>query len=261
MSASVNVLARIPTPAEFERIGDDTPMHETTPGSITKKIVEFCESLNAGPPEVLAVAPAPGARIGMCADNVLRIVRQAGGTPVYGWYIWEAPAIFLTGEFHCAWRKPDGELVDVTPNMDGESSVVFAPARDVPPDFDFRNRPANRRTRLYENPDRAALVEERIRALTPSRLAYESLRAARKGLTLPASMGLKLPRDKFETRIDEFMQEAGELEANFAVRPNGTVSTGMDMGEMALRAEILNRKRNCLFLIARLMARGEEPRI
>ena len=145
--------------------------------------------------------------------------------------------------------------------MDVESSVVFAPARDIPPDFDFRTRPANRRTRLCENGNRAALVESASVALTPSRLAYESQRAARKGLTLPASIGLKLPRDKFETRIDEFLQEAGDLEAKFAVRPNGTVCTGMEMGEMALRAEILNRKRNCLFLIARLMARGEEPRI
>jgi hypothetical protein len=76
MNASVKVLSKVPVPAEFGRFDEGTPMHEKTPGSISNKIVNFCDSLNSGPPQFLPVAPTPGSRIGMCADNVMHIVRQ-----------------------------------------------------------------------------------------------------------------------------------------------------------------------------------------
>jgi len=64
---------------------------------------------------------------GNCHTNVLHRVREHGGERLNGWMIWEAPGLFAEGEFHCVWRSPDGDLVDVTPRRDGEARILFLP--------------------------------------------------------------------------------------------------------------------------------------
>jgi len=62
-----------------------------------------------------------------CFIDVRRQVDEHGGSIQHGWTIWEWPGISAKGEFHAVWRKPDGQLLDVTQKKDGESRIVFAP--------------------------------------------------------------------------------------------------------------------------------------
>jgi hypothetical protein len=62
-----------------------------------------------------------------CFMCVRRHVDEHGGSIQHGWTIWEWPGISAEGEFHAVWRKPDGQLLDVTQKKDRESRIVFAP--------------------------------------------------------------------------------------------------------------------------------------
>ena len=46
--------------------------------------------------------------------------------PVYGYKIW-ANEIYAEAVAHCIWKGPEGTLVDITFNPDGEMSVLFIP--------------------------------------------------------------------------------------------------------------------------------------
>ncbi|WP_206818229.1 hypothetical protein [Chroococcus sp. FPU101] len=51
-----------------------------------------------------------------------------GGAIQYGWVIWQDN---LTGsteaEFHSIWKNQKGELLDITPRVDGEKKILFVP--------------------------------------------------------------------------------------------------------------------------------------
>jgi hypothetical protein len=63
---------------------------------------------------------------GACHLNVAHRVKRHGGERVFGWMIWTGP-MFTEGEFHSVWRSPDGELMDITPRVDGEEFILFVP--------------------------------------------------------------------------------------------------------------------------------------
>ena len=81
--------------------------------------------------------------------DVRRQVEEHGGSIQHGWTIWEWPGISAEGEFHAVWRKPDGQLLDVTQKKDGESRIVFAP--DPKRVFEERRVP-NIRMAIGRNP-------------------------------------------------------------------------------------------------------------
>jgi hypothetical protein len=39
--------------------------------------------------------------------------------------------VFIEGEFHAVWRRPDGSLLDVTAKQDGEKQICFIPDRQI----------------------------------------------------------------------------------------------------------------------------------
>ena len=82
---------------------------------------------------------------GWCADGVLEKLNHDSGSIVFGWTIWEWPQVLLTAEFHAVWESPSYELLDITPKPQGETSIIFIPDRTYPENFDFKNRPRNRR--------------------------------------------------------------------------------------------------------------------
>lgn len=105
-----------------------------TPRSITPEILAFCATLAEGTtPTYMPVTPEPFAQVARCYSNVLEACRVIGGRPHLGWLIWELPGIYLTAEHHAVVER-DGHLYDVTPQLQGETRVLFLPIPDRLPE-------------------------------------------------------------------------------------------------------------------------------
>jgi hypothetical protein len=133
------------------------------------------------------------------------------GRPVFGRRLRTTP-LWVVAEFY-AMFKTDTGLVDVTPNNRGEHFVVFAPDYDIPPDFDYLDRPVTRRVSTYEAPTRQERVAAEIAAMEPRRQAAERRRAADLGLTLEDTLSLHLVADPLETRLALYFECCDQLEA------------------------------------------------
>ena len=100
---------------------------EKTPTKITEEVGRFCEEVAPGQtPVYVRVRVQAGAEAGQCHINVERHVQAHGGTPLYGWIIWQSAAL-LDAEFHCNWSDREGEVWDITPKADGETTILFVP--------------------------------------------------------------------------------------------------------------------------------------
>lgn len=97
------------------------------PVELPERILNFCRQISPEMPSVIAVESQSFAVQGECYSNVEEQVRRAEGSTVYGWQIWDWPAVFTEAEFHAVWRAPDGSLHDITPKIDGEKAIVFLP--------------------------------------------------------------------------------------------------------------------------------------
>jgi hypothetical protein len=144
-------------------------------------------------------------------ENIARVMLVESGRPVFGWRIWTSP-LFVVAEFY-AMLKTDTGLVDVTPNVRGENYVVFAPDYDIPPDYDYLERPVTRRFSIYEAPTRRQRVATEIAVMGPRRLAAERRRAADLGFTLEDLLSFSLVPDRLETSLDLFIECCEELDA------------------------------------------------
>ena len=103
-------------------------MNPTTPTTISDAIRAFCEDIDSTQESVyVPVRPVPQARINSCFGSVRDYISQYGGGIQYGWIIWELPNVFLEAEFHAIWVSPSGELVDITPKIDNEDTILFLP--------------------------------------------------------------------------------------------------------------------------------------
>ena len=101
-------------------------MRPVTPDRSSVAFRTFCESLVPGiEPVWLDVAPVVHAVPLECFDTVRRQVELYGGECVYGWQVWEWPALFLEAEFHAVWRTPDGQLRDITPKPAPMAQIAF----------------------------------------------------------------------------------------------------------------------------------------
>ena len=196
-------------------------VNEIMPPEITGQILTLCDDLGAMAPLYLNVSPAPEARMGWCSTNVLDRCREKGGEPLYGWLVWEAPGLYLNSEFHCVWQ--DGrDLHDITPTQEGETCVLFAPDPRYRADFDFTQRPHNRRFRSYGWGEREPLVRTKLAEVSGPALAYRMRRAEKKNVTLRQMILSSLPRDPLEMMIDEFIFAAGQTDGMLTVTERGT---------------------------------------
>lgn len=99
---------------------------ETTPTRITDKIMELCRGIVPDiEPIYVSVEVAEWSLMNECFPNVQRMVREQGGQQVNGWAIWQCANIFAEAEAHSVWQSPEGELIDITPHVNGESQVLF----------------------------------------------------------------------------------------------------------------------------------------
>lgn len=198
-----------------------TQVLETTPTEITEALKEFCIELCWSEPAFIPVQSDQDGMYGFCNLTVAEKIKKEGGRPVHGWMIWEWPGVFWTAEFHMVWENPNGELIDVTPKPDGETSILFLRDFSFEPDFDFLNRPVSRRKRIRADEDRAAVVAAAITKLNPSQRTYEETRAAKAGLSLEEWMDKKLPGDEINRLIDDAIHACHEHEVYLDSRKNG----------------------------------------
>lgn len=99
----------------------------TTPPFLTDAIREFSRQLSAEEPQFLSVTPEPLAKLGRCYGNAESAAQGFGGAIVFGWIIWEMQGVYLVAEHHAV-VEADGQLIDVTPTIAGETEVLFVPS-------------------------------------------------------------------------------------------------------------------------------------
>lgn len=98
-----------------------------TPEKINEKISEFLISINNECPFYIDVVPEPESLVNECFLNVQRKVELEGGSLIMGWQIWEAKYL-IEAEFHGVWKKPSGELIDITPkSIKTIDKILFLP--------------------------------------------------------------------------------------------------------------------------------------
>lgn len=118
---------------------------EKMPVQISEEIERFCEEVAPGQkPVYVPVKPEQNSEVSRCHVNVEHHVKALGGTPVYGWIIWQSPAL-LHAEFHCTWLSSNGKIFDITPKADGETQILFLPDQIVK--WKGRVVPSRRKTR------------------------------------------------------------------------------------------------------------------
>lgn len=100
----------------------------TTPPRVDKYVSEFCRKLSPKErPVFLTVQPPNWSRQDYCNKNVERMIQLHGGGMSLGYKIWYVPSLYIEAERHAVWLNPEGELVDITFNKDGETNILFLP--------------------------------------------------------------------------------------------------------------------------------------
>ena len=101
----------------------------TTPAIIDKNVKQFCKEISpTEEPIFLIIKPQIWSRLNYCNKNVERMIQLHGGEMIMGFKIWYVPSLYIEAERHAVWRNTDGELVDITFNIDGETRILFLPA-------------------------------------------------------------------------------------------------------------------------------------
>ncbi|MCC8951694.1 SEC-C domain-containing protein [Bradyrhizobium sp. Arg62] len=115
----------------------------TTPKSISAAVASLCSELSPGRPAVrVPVDPEPDAVIGECFHNVQAKVAKDGGSIAYGWLVWEWPRVFVEAEHHAVWSD-ERSLIDITPHIHREPSVLFLPDPQRIYDYEGKKRIIN----------------------------------------------------------------------------------------------------------------------
>lgn len=100
----------------------------TTPATIDNNVQQFCKKISPSEsPVFLPVQPLNWSRLNYCNKNVERMIQLHSGKMVLGYKIWYVPFLYIEAERHAVWRSPNGELLEITFNKDGESQILFLP--------------------------------------------------------------------------------------------------------------------------------------
>ncbi len=105
----------------------------TTPPEITRAVRRLIETVvSRGEAVYLPVKSEADAVVNECFPNVETKIARAGGHMLCGWQLWEWPHVLVEAEFHAVWVSPEGEMVDITPKLHGETRVLFVPDGVLP---------------------------------------------------------------------------------------------------------------------------------
>lgn len=100
---------------------------EIVPPFLSEEICQFCSEISSEQPIYLDIYREADSLIEECFPNVQRKIERDGGRIIYGWKIWIKPSLFIEGEFHSIWESDEGQWVDITPNRNGETNILFLP--------------------------------------------------------------------------------------------------------------------------------------
>lgn len=96
------------------------------PSASAPHALAFCASVVPGAaPELVEHAPLLGEPMKECFSIVPKQVAAHGGEQLNGWCIWQAGGMFVEAEFHAVWKRPAGQLLDITPRPFHASEVLF----------------------------------------------------------------------------------------------------------------------------------------
>jgi len=100
----------------------------TTPDAGANPAVDaFCAALSpTAPIRLIYTDLGEGYLSRCCHASVRHRVRHHGGRRVNGWMIWQLKDR-VEAEFHAVWLSPAGDLLDITPRVDGEVNILFVP--------------------------------------------------------------------------------------------------------------------------------------
>lgn len=98
----------------------------TTPRVITPQIHVLCKSISEYEPVFVPVVAEPGNLINECFHNVYAYIEKHGGQKILGCSIWQSANVLIEAEAHAVWKSPSGNMVDVTPHSNNETSILFS---------------------------------------------------------------------------------------------------------------------------------------
>ncbi|HEX8301936.1 hypothetical protein [Sphingomonas sp.] len=101
------------------------------PAEIDAATRAFCATISSAEPLYVPVDPAAHAKVAYCFDNSVIQAGAQGGEAAYGWAIWRWPGRWFEAEHHAVWRRADGSLVDVTPQLGDPPHTLFLPDPDA----------------------------------------------------------------------------------------------------------------------------------
>ena len=130
---------------------------ETTPPRITPIIIELCKEINEFvAPFYVDVIPESFAIQNECFPNVQTKIARDGGTYINGWTIWQWGNVLIEAEAHSLWKSDTGNIVDITPHVNGEKRILFIPDTSVK--YDGVTIP-NKRAPLSTSPKVRRLID------------------------------------------------------------------------------------------------------
>jgi hypothetical protein len=138
---------------------------------MSARLIEFCQSISQETPRFIQSRPSRDAVFGHCFDNVARKVERAGGEIAYGWAIWNMHGLYFEAEHHGVWRKRQGALVDVTPQANNYSKILFLPDPNAAYD------PSNFRDNLFAPDSDAPIAIEFVELARRRTAIFNSYRA------------------------------------------------------------------------------------
>ncbi len=192
---------------------------ERVPAEVTDAITSFAAELSPLPPVHIPLREDDHAAYGWPADGVREKIRADGGSIGFGWRLREWQPVMLTAEFHAVWVDPDGNLVDITPDIaDGETSL-FVPDPAYAEPQDGSPHPPTRYHVLHQRRDRSGEIGERIARMKPAQRAYEERRAQKAGQTLEDWLSDKLYPDPVPQSIALFIDACQSFDAKLPTLP------------------------------------------
>ncbi|MES2988769.1 MAG: hypothetical protein V4808_12755 [Pseudomonadota bacterium] len=97
------------------------------PEEIDAATLAFCATISPHAPFYVTVEAQPHAKVAYCFDNSVQQAQTQGGKAAYGWAIWRWPGRWFEAEHHAVWQRPDGSMLDVTPQSGDPRRILFLP--------------------------------------------------------------------------------------------------------------------------------------
>lgn len=176
----------------------------TVPKRITPELLSFCATISRETPVFIRSTPAADAEPAWCFDNVMRTIARAGGERVFGWAIWHIPGLYFEAEHHGVWRSPEGELVDVSPQLGNATQILFLP--DPGAVYD----PTNFRPNIIADAGGDAIASEFV-SMAARRIAIQHSYRTDEHFAPDYSEQDQRELDRIQVRLDEILASRGVL--------------------------------------------------